>query len=113
MGATTRPSCGRSSSSAAYVPDLVNAVLDLLVDEERGIWHLANQGTTSWSDLAERVAAEAGLSWRAKPRLIDGDAPITALSTERGLIMPRLEDAIARYFQEREVPRRAFLQAAE
>src|SRR3954471_10498350 len=27
-----------------YVPDLVNASLDLLIDGETGIWHLANQG---------------------------------------------------------------------
>ena len=110
-GRSIKPASGIVSPT--YVPDLVNAALDLLVDHERGIWHLANQGMTSWSELAERVAVEAGLSWRARPRLVDADPPITALSTERGLMMPRLEDAITRYFQEREVPRRGFLEAAE
>jgi dTDP-4-dehydrorhamnose reductase len=33
--------------SPTYVPDLVNAALDLLIDDERGIWHLTNRGATS------------------------------------------------------------------
>jgi dTDP-4-dehydrorhamnose reductase len=101
--------------SPTYVPDLVNAVLDLLVDDERGVWHLANQGLMSWAELAERVAVEAGLSWRAGPRLAHPEVPLIALSSERGLIMPTLENAVARYFQQCEVPwqARAFLEAAE
>jgi dTDP-4-dehydrorhamnose reductase len=110
-GRSIKPASGIVSPT--YVPDLANAVLDLLVDEERGVWHLTNDGMTSWSELAERVAGEAGLSWRARPRLVEGDTPMTALSTERGLIMPRLDDAISRYFHDRQVPRRAFLEAAE
>jgi dTDP-4-dehydrorhamnose reductase len=35
--------------SPTYVPDLVNACLDLLVDEESGIWHLTNEGELSWA----------------------------------------------------------------
>ncbi|HSH37210.1 MAG TPA: hypothetical protein VK993_00370 [Chthoniobacterales bacterium] len=30
--------------SATYRPDLVHAILDLLVDGESGVWHLANTG---------------------------------------------------------------------
>jgi dTDP-4-dehydrorhamnose reductase len=102
--------------SPTYVPDLVNAVLDLLVDGERGIWHLANGGTTSWDDLAQRVAAEAGLSWRARPRVVErGQAPLTALSSERGAMMPTLADGLARYFAQCEVAwsARPLLEAAE
>ncbi len=29
--------------SPTYVPDLVNASLDLLIDGETGLWHLANK----------------------------------------------------------------------
>src|SRR3954470_20508702 len=43
-----------------YVPDLVNASLDLLIDGETGIWHLANQGAVSWGELACRVAERGG-----------------------------------------------------
>jgi dTDP-4-dehydrorhamnose reductase len=101
--------------SPTYVPDLVHAVLDLLIDGERGIWHLANQGVTSWTDLAERVAAEAGLSWRAGPRSVEGAPRLTALSSERGLILPSFESALSRYFQDGEVDWRdpSFLEAAE
>jgi dTDP-4-dehydrorhamnose reductase len=101
--------------SPTYVPDLVHAVLDLLVDSERGVWHLANQGMTSWSELAERVAAEAGLSWRAGPRMVEGAPRLTALSSERGLILPSFESAVSRYFQESEVDWKgsSFLEAAE
>ena len=65
--------------------------------------------------MAERVAAEAGLSWRAGPRAVLDNPQITALSSERGLIMPSFESAISRYFRECEVNWRAqaFLDAAE
>ncbi len=42
--------------SPTYVPDLVNATLDLLIDDAHGIWHLANAGALSWADLARRTA---------------------------------------------------------
>ena len=44
--------------SPTYVPDLVNAALDLLLDGESGIWHLSNDGAVSWFEFA-RSAAEA------------------------------------------------------
>src|SRR5690606_27804021 len=36
--------------SPTYVPHLVNASLDLLIDEEAGIWHLSNSDALSWYD---------------------------------------------------------------
>lgn len=93
--------------SPTYVPDLVNATLDLLIDGESGIWHLSNQGETTWSDFAVSAARRAGLdaelvvrapmrdlNWRA-PR-----PPYSALSSERALLLPQLDDAIARYLGE-------------
>ncbi|HEY8381532.1 MAG TPA: family 1 glycosylhydrolase [Microvirga sp.] len=101
--------------SPTYVPDLVHAALDLLVDDERGIWHLANQGMTSWSELAGLVARQAGYPWRVKPWLVQPEPQVRALSSERGLMMPSLENALSRYFAECEVDWRArsFLDAAE
>jgi dTDP-4-dehydrorhamnose reductase len=46
--------------SPTYVPDLVHACLDLAIDGESGIWHLANVGTLTWAELAEQAAARAG-----------------------------------------------------
>jgi dTDP-4-dehydrorhamnose reductase len=47
--------------SPTFVPDLVNVSLDLLIDEERGVWHLANQGAYTWAELARLAADMAGL----------------------------------------------------
>jgi dTDP-4-dehydrorhamnose reductase len=96
--------------SPTYVPDLVHACLDLLIDGERGIWHLANQSALTWAEFARQAAERAGL----EPQLIDAyptsalrlAAPrprYSALSSERGLLLPPLADALARYLRECEV----------
>jgi dTDP-4-dehydrorhamnose reductase len=96
--------------SPTYVPDLVHASLDLLIDGEQGIWHLANVGATTWADLARRVACIAGFD----ESLIDGCRtqsfnlaalrPIySALTSERGLLLAPLDDALSRFMREREV----------
>ncbi|MCA1613142.1 MAG: sugar nucleotide-binding protein [Acidobacteria bacterium] len=97
--------------SPTYVPDLVNATLDLLIDGEGGIWHLANQGALSWAELARRAAELAGLD----ANLIEARAtnslglaaarpPYAALASERGTLLPPLDDALARYTRERALP---------
>jgi dTDP-4-dehydrorhamnose reductase len=95
---------GDCVTSPTYVPDLVDAALDLVIDDETGLWHLASGGALSWSDFAlelsdaTRLPGELietrpahAMGWTApRPR----HAPITS---ERGLIMPKLETAIARF----------------
>jgi dTDP-4-dehydrorhamnose reductase len=89
--------------SPTYVPDLVNTSLDLLIDGGTGIWHMANIGETSWRDLAAMAAERAGFD----PGLVTdaGDLPAlnTALSTERGILMPHLESALDRFIADNEV----------
>jgi dTDP-4-dehydrorhamnose reductase len=94
--------------SPTYVPDLVNTCLDLLIDRESGIWHLSNHEPLSWVDLALRAAKVAGIDARslvAKPAGELGlSAPrprYSALGSERGILMPTLDDALTRYWQER------------
>jgi dTDP-4-dehydrorhamnose reductase len=90
--------------SPTYVPDLVDATLDLLIDGETGLRHLANEGAVSWAEFARRIAAALNLdadlvrsrhhgefSWPAKR------PAYAALGTERGRVMPPLDSAIARY----------------
>lgn len=91
--------------SPTYVPDLVGRSIDLLIDGESGIWHLTNNGTLTWFDLAKEVALRANLN----PSLL---VPATqkelgfkakrptfsALKSGKGLIMPSLEQALDRYF---------------
>ncbi|HJV73062.1 MAG TPA: SDR family oxidoreductase, partial [Noviherbaspirillum sp.] len=86
--------------SPTYVPDLAHATLDLLIDKVNGIWHLANQGEMSWFEFAERVARQAGVDDSPLVRVRNGEAAITALSSERGLILPSFNNAIERYIRE-------------
>lgn len=90
-----------------YVPDLCNAVLDLAIDGERGIWHLTNGEACSWAEFARRLAratdldeglveeiGSAELGWRApRPRRL-------ALKSRRGKLLPSLASAIVRFAAE-------------
>ncbi|MBD1909398.1 MULTISPECIES: family 1 glycosylhydrolase [unclassified Leptolyngbya] len=94
--------------SPTYVPDLVNTTLDLLIDGESGLWHLANTGAITWADLAREVATLAGLdSNRVQARSVKdlnwvAPRPVySVLSSERGVLLPSLDGAIGRYLNER------------
>lgn len=98
------PAIDDQTVSPTYVPDLVDACLDLLVDGEHGLWHVANRGAATWYDFACRTAEAAGLP-RARVRRIDSAQagqqarrPVySALASERGQFAPALDSAIARY----------------
>jgi dTDP-4-dehydrorhamnose reductase len=93
--------------SPTYVPDLIDATLDLLADGEGGIWHLANDGEVSWADLARQVARMANLDddmveaspadqlgFRARrPRF-------SALDSERGRLMRPLNHALTAFMND-------------
>jgi dTDP-4-dehydrorhamnose reductase len=90
--------------SPTYVPHLVNAALDLFIDEESGIWHVANDGAISWAAFAADLADRKGftrknlinrklsdMNWRApRPRF-------SALISGKGITLPSLDRAIAEY----------------
>ena len=93
--------------SPTYIPDLVNASLDLLIDGECGLWHLANPGAIAWADLARSTAQLAGLdtapirSCATKTMGLAAPRPAySVLGSERGILLPNLEQAIGRYLQE-------------
>jgi dTDP-4-dehydrorhamnose reductase len=96
--------------SPTYVPDLVHASLDLLIDAERGVWHLANEGAVTWADLARLAAGLAGFD----AGLVNACSTLSlgfvaqrpaysALGSERGTLLPPLEDALSRYMRDCEV----------
>lgn len=94
--------------SPTYVPDLVHASLDLLIDGERGIWHLTNAGAITWSDLVRQAAELAGADAGcvdARPMrtlgLVANRPEYSALGSERGALLPSLDDALSRYIHER------------
>lgn len=104
--------------SPTYVPDLVNASLDLLIDGECGLWHLANSCAVTWADFA-RLLADRG---RYDSAWVEGVATeslglrarrpsFSALASERGSLLTSLDDAIERYFRDRREGRRHELKA--
>jgi dTDP-4-dehydrorhamnose reductase len=89
------------------VLDLVHATLDLLFDEERGVWHLANEGAITWAELARTVAGRAGFDMKRIEALptaalnLRAPRPLySVLGSERGKLLPSLDDAINRYFSD-------------
>ena len=94
--------------SPTYVPDLVHTSLDLLIDDEKGIWHIANNGEITWADMAYEIARIGGYNKDLlKPRSfrrMDLKAPrpmYSVLKSEKGIILPTLENALSRYFEAR------------
>jgi dTDP-4-dehydrorhamnose reductase len=94
--------------SPTYVPDLVNRSLDLLIDEENHIWHIANHGQISWLDWAKEIAGRAGLKSQHIVPVRSIDMNFTAarpaysvLKSAKGLSLPSLENAMERFMYER------------
>lgn len=92
--------------SPTYVPDLVHEALDLLLDNEHGIFHITNDGGITWFDLARKVAGMAGCDeslidkksftkLNLKPKRPD----YRVLESEKGIKLPGLENALQRYFE--------------
>jgi dTDP-4-dehydrorhamnose reductase len=92
--------------SPTYVPDLVNACLDLLIDEESGVWHLANSGALTWAELAARAVDLAGAD-AAHLRPCPSEAlgfkarrpAFSALASARTPLLPSVESALERYIR--------------
>ena len=79
--------------SPTYVPDLCHAVLDLLIDGETGIRHVANQCALSWHQFATLVAERAGYD-AAMVLPIHDEGANTALASERGAMLRPVDHAI-------------------
>ena len=94
--------------SPTYLPDLVNVTLDLLIDRATGIWHLSNGNPMTWAELAVKTAtiARCDISLiqscsNASLNLPAVRPAYSALTSERGLMMPSFESAFERFFSER------------
>jgi dTDP-4-dehydrorhamnose reductase len=88
--------------SPTYLPHLVDACLDLLLDGETGLWHLANNGQTTWANLAVQAADFANLEpLLAAPN--GGAAPLptwSVLGSTRGMLLPTLESGLDAFFRD-------------
>ena len=94
------------SISATYVPDLVDASLDLLIDGEAGIWHLTHAEPVTWYELAARAAGLAEIDAAGLEPVRLEDLSLRAmrprycvLGSERGRLLPPLEKALVRYVE--------------
>ena len=97
--------CDKTIVSPTYVPDLVHAALDLLLDEEKGIWHLTNQGAVSWHDLA-REAADMAKVDADRVRVADSVEPAdTSLTSSRGVLLRPLDQALGDFVEHSETLR--------
>jgi dTDP-4-dehydrorhamnose reductase len=92
--------------SPTYVPDLVHMSLDLLLDHEQGIFHVANEGAISWADLARKAATMAGYNTdlikgvTTKSMDLAAERPrYSVLQSEKGVRLPSLDNALERYFE--------------
>jgi dTDP-4-dehydrorhamnose reductase len=91
----------RTIVSPTYVPDLVHAALDLLLDEEKGLWHLTNEGAVSWHDLACEVADRAHAARSLVVATQDSEKADTSLTSNRGLLLRPLDQALTEFFENR------------
>lgn len=94
--------------SPTYVPHLVQASLNLLIDDEKGIWHLANKGSLSWYQFAMAAAEYAGLDTSliiptTSMATIAKRPLFSALASEKYTLMPTLEQGLQEYFSNRSI----------
>ncbi len=100
------PAAGDHIVSPTYVPHLVDTVLDLVIDGEQGIRHLAGNAHLSWAEFARRIARACALDqclidevpgrtlgWKAQRPIF------AALGTEWGARLPDFDVAIRAFAQ--------------
>jgi len=97
--------------SLSNVPDVVHACLDLLIDGEHGIWHLAHPGSISWAELLRRAAEAVGVDASsvvgcpaAQLRQQAQQLWFGVLDSERGVLLPPLEEALQALLEQLELP---------
>jgi dTDP-4-dehydrorhamnose reductase len=100
--------------SPTYVPDLAHETLELMIDGLSGVIHLSNAGNVSWSEFASMAIKRASALTKINTDLL---RPVSfkemnfcakrprrsVLSSERRKRLPSLNDALERYFKEREI----------
>ncbi|MBC7841800.1 MAG: sugar nucleotide-binding protein [Gemmatimonadaceae bacterium] len=87
-----------------YVPALVDSVLDLLLDNETGIWHVSGDAALSWSDFARELADICHLDGRlirdGSPSQLGwiAERPVnSALTSRRGALLPAFSKSLEEF----------------
>jgi dTDP-4-dehydrorhamnose reductase len=113
--AATRPALDvvdDQRGSPTYTVDLARAIIELCRNDAQGIVHVTNRGDCSWFEFAQKIVGEAGLRTQIRPvssQQLARPAPrpqhsvLSPASLRRyGIEMPGWEDALRRYFEERQ-----------
>ena len=92
--------------SPIYAGDAAAAIIELLLDREEGIWHLAAPVAFSWLEHVRRIAYHAGISLAGLTMKSRADLPwmaprpaFSALASTRGTVIPPLNDSIGRFIE--------------
>ena len=87
--------------SPTYLPHLANKSLDLMIDDEKGIVHLTNNGSLTWFQFAEITAKKFGqnteyiIGKNINCMNLKAKRPVnSALVSIRGRFLPSLEEGI-------------------
>ena len=90
--------------SATYVPDLVNAVLDLAIDGASGTWHLVSSEGLTWHELGTLIAKSAKLDTAtvvpapACRMMWTAERPaFSALTSARANLLPGFDSCLQRF----------------
>lgn len=89
--------------SPTYIPHLVQACPDLMIDDANGVWHLANEGEISWYERAKTSAMQCGLNVDLVVPEFESKPPVfrpqySVLTSEKFSLMPTLQKAMDQYF---------------
>jgi dTDP-4-dehydrorhamnose reductase len=96
--------CNEQTLTPTYVPDLVHACLDLMLDGESGLLHLTHGEPTSWAALIAEATRSAGIdaallrycAWEEQ-RTVAPRPRYSALASSRVNVLPPLASALDRY----------------
>ncbi|HEX2394617.1 MAG TPA: sugar nucleotide-binding protein [Bacteroidales bacterium] len=93
--------------SPTYIPDLVNTTLDLLIDNENGIWHLSNDEEITSFEFIKKAFDMAGISGKnlvgipyEKLKYSAEKPHYSVLSNSKGVSLAPLSKALENYLKE-------------
>lgn len=93
--------------SPAYLPFMVNTVLDLMIDGESGIWHLSGQEEVSFYEFARMALGIAGIDDSiispvpsSKLGYAAKRPEYSVLKSSSGIVLPGLENTLNSFIDE-------------
>ncbi|RZA24272.1 MAG: NAD-dependent epimerase/dehydratase family protein [Proteobacteria bacterium] len=89
--------------SPTYIPELCDVALDLFLDDEKGVWHLAHDTAIDWASFVRLAFTRYGLDHgllRGGHRLAGQRPAYAPLRSERAQLMQPLESAMENFYRD-------------